>query len=169
MKFRYLSHGVHGAALTMFTFPGISSSNTVLPDFNKTCLSCSLFFVFQFTASVLTQCQKEYQKILRSWILPGPYIPQCTHEGKYEPMQCQGLYCYCVNEHGVELVGTRMDITEGKPKCRAGGNYFAPEFRGLSIAIWEKKLIRVLSQISHRKWGRFYYIDSIYKTRLGAC
>lgn len=50
-------------------------------------------------------------------------------------MQCQGLYCYCVNEHGVELVGTRMDITEGKPKCRAGGNYFAPEFRGLSIAI----------------------------------
>ncbi|XP_068710293.1 uncharacterized protein [Montipora foliosa] len=72
-------------------------------------------------ASKLTQCQREYQEILRSWIIPGPYIPQCTDDGRYEPIQCQGQYCYCVNEHGVELVRTRVHTTEGRPKCRNRG------------------------------------------------
>ncbi|KAJ7381089.1 hypothetical protein OS493_004687 [Desmophyllum pertusum] len=69
----------------------------------------------------LTPCQKEYQERLSSWLLPGPYIPQCTYKGTYEPIQCQGFYCYCVNEHGVELVDSRVDITEGQPKCSAAG------------------------------------------------
>lgn len=83
----------------------------------------SLYFLHS-TASPLTQCQKEYQEILRSWILPGPYIPQCTHDGRYEQVQCQRHYCYCVNENGVEYAGTRVDITEGRPKCHTGGDPF---------------------------------------------
>lgn len=64
----------------------------------------------------------EQQEILRSWILPGPYIPECADDGRYNPMQCQGQYCYCVNEYGVELVESRVHITEGKPHCYDGGN-----------------------------------------------
>ena len=83
-----------------------------------------LLYFLHSTASPLTQCQKEYQEILRSWILPGPYIPQCTHDGRYEQVQCQRHYCYCVNENGVEYAGTRVDITEGRPKCHTGGDPF---------------------------------------------
>ena len=83
-----------------------------------------LLYFLHSTASPLTQCQKEYQEILRSWILPGPYIPQCTHDGRYERVQCQGRYCYCVNENGVEYAGTRVDVTEGRPKCHTGGDPF---------------------------------------------
>lgn len=64
----------------------------------------------------------EQQEILRSWILPGPYIPECADDGRYNPIQCQGQYCYCVNEYGVELVESRVHITEGKPHCYDGGN-----------------------------------------------
>jgi len=68
-------------------------------------------------ASPLTQCEMEQQEILRSWIVPGPYIPECVDDGRYNPIQCQGQYCYCVNEYGVELVESRVHITEGKPHC----------------------------------------------------
>lgn len=85
--------------------------------------------LYPFLAAALTPCQREYQDRLRSWLLPGPYIPQCTYEGKYEPVQCQGFYCYCVNEHGVELVDSRVDITEGQPKCGAGGKKITEAFR----------------------------------------
>ncbi|PFX15746.1 Equistatin [Stylophora pistillata] len=74
------------------------------------------------SAASPTPCQEEYQERLRSWLLPGPHIPQCSHQGLYEPMQCYQSYCFCVNEHGVELVGSRIDITEGKPKCSNGGS-----------------------------------------------
>lgn len=79
--------------------------------------------LLHFVAASPTSCQTEYQERLRSWLLPGPYIPQCSHQGQYEPMQCYESYCFCVNEHGVELVGSRVDKTEGKPNCNDGGNY----------------------------------------------
>ena len=79
--------------------------------------------LLHFVAASLTSCQMEYQERLRNWLLPGPYIPQCSHQGQYEPMQCYESYCFCVNEHGVELVGSRVDKTEGKPNCNDGGNY----------------------------------------------
>ena len=80
-------------------------------------MACYVYSV----AAALTPCQKEYQDRLRSWLLPGPYIPQCTYDGKYEPVQCQGSYYYCVNEYGVELVDSRVDTIEGRPNCRDGG------------------------------------------------
>lgn len=78
------------------------------------------YIICPSSAASLTSCQMEYQERLRNWLLPGPYIPQCSHQGQYEPMQCYESYCFCVNEHGVELVGSRVDKTEGKPNCNDG-------------------------------------------------
>ena len=82
------------------------------------------FTTFSYIASPLTQCEMEQQEILRSWIVPGPYIPQCADDGRYNPIQCQGQYCYCVNGYGVELVESRVYITEGRPHCYDGGNIY---------------------------------------------
>lgn len=43
-------------------------------------------------------------------------IPKCSHEGEFEPIQCSneinGTECWCVDEYGVEISGTRRDTEE---------------------------------------------------------
>ena len=49
----------------------------------------------------------------------GCYIPQCTDDCNWEPMQCWGStgYCWCVDESGVELEGTSIPSWQGFPDC----------------------------------------------------
>jgi hypothetical protein len=49
----------------------------------------------------------------------GEFIPQCEEDGSYSPMQCWGStgYCWCVDEYGVEIVGTSLGPGEGLPNC----------------------------------------------------
>ena len=49
----------------------------------------------------------------------GCYIPQCTEECMWEPMQCWGStgYCWCVDENGVEIEGTSIPSWQGLPDC----------------------------------------------------
>ena len=49
----------------------------------------------------------------------GCYIPQCTEDCMWEPMQCWGStgYCWCVDESGVEIEGTSTPSWEGLPDC----------------------------------------------------
>ena len=49
----------------------------------------------------------------------GCYIPQCTEDCMWEPMQCWGStgYCWCVDENGVEIDGTSMPSWQGFPEC----------------------------------------------------
>ncbi len=51
--------------------------------------------------------------------VPGNFIPQCMVTGEYEKIQCHGSigHCWCVNEIGEELVGTRRGPGEGRPIC----------------------------------------------------
>uniref|UniRef100_T1JEZ8 Uncharacterized protein n=1 Tax=Strigamia maritima TaxID=126957 RepID=T1JEZ8_STRMM len=62
--------------------------------------------------------------------------PQCTREGLFEPIQCADGVCWCVDEFGVELAGTRdsnrriVDCTTAQPRetcmglmCRLGCDY----------------------------------------------
>lgn len=35
-------------------------------------------------------------------------IPTCRSDGSYEPVQCNGTICWCVDEFGTELVNTRV-------------------------------------------------------------
>ncbi|KAK2181081.1 hypothetical protein NP493_413g02087 [Ridgeia piscesae] len=52
----------------------------------------------------------------------GAYVPQCTDDGKYQKRQCHGStgYCWCVNEDGAEVDGTRKGPSEGPVECEEG-------------------------------------------------
>ena len=49
----------------------------------------------------------------------GCYIPQCTSDCEWEPMQCWSStgYCWCVDENGEEIDGTSTPSWEGFPDC----------------------------------------------------
>nr|XP_054758295.1 papilin-like [Lytechinus pictus] len=68
---------------------------------------------------VLTICQIHQQESLAtSGEAENRYIPECTSDGSYAPIQCyegQARYCWCVNEAGEEIPGTRRRGEE--PDC----------------------------------------------------
>ena len=49
----------------------------------------------------------------------GCYIPQCTENCEWEPMQCWSStgYCWCVDENGIEIEGTSTPSWQGMPDC----------------------------------------------------
>ncbi|XP_067847730.1 nidogen-2 [Heptranchias perlo] len=51
--------------------------------------------------------------------LVGMYIPWCDEEGNFRPLQCHGStgYCWCVDERGQEIPGTRTPPGTGQPSC----------------------------------------------------
>lgn len=54
--------------------------------------------------------------------MPGRFIPRCTTDGRYEGIQCEEATCYCVNEDGHEIHGTRTTLPE-RPDCSNIGRY----------------------------------------------
>ncbi|KAL1259661.1 hypothetical protein QQF64_010238 [Cirrhinus molitorella] len=44
-----------------------------------------------------------------------PYVPQCTEDGRYQEVQCQGSECWCVDSRGLEITGSRT--SGSKPRC----------------------------------------------------
>ena len=53
--------------------------------------------------------------------LVGAYVPQCNEDGTFQSEQCWGStgYCWCVDEYGKEIPGTKI---RGKPNCSKKGN-----------------------------------------------
>lgn len=60
-----------------------------------------------------------FQLVQNSQGLLGAIKPRCTDEGEYEPVQCQGSECWCVDVVGNEIVGTTTNLPN-KPKCPPG-------------------------------------------------
>ena len=61
----------------------------------------------------------------------GGYYPGCSTSGDFEPQQCNGStgYCWCVNQYGLELEGTRRGPTEKRVVC--SDSTPAPDRKGL--------------------------------------
>ena len=57
----------------------------------------------------------------------GCYIPQCTDNCEWEPMQCWSStgYCWCVDENGEEIEGTSMPSWQGEPNCEEFNSFLA--------------------------------------------
>ena len=80
-------------------------------------------FVFLIHFISVTKCQLAH--VEAGFVRDGEYTPQCTETGEYEKMQClKGNVgeCWCVNENGEELAGTRQK-GRGKPDCENGKKY----------------------------------------------
>ena len=52
--------------------------------------------------------------------LVGAFVPQCNADGSFNSEQCWGStgYCWCVDEYGKEIPGTKI---RGKPDCSKEG------------------------------------------------
>ncbi|XP_072842973.2 nidogen-2 isoform X1 [Pogona vitticeps] len=61
-----------------------------------------------------TMCERWRQSLLEHYGLhpqDDQYVPQCDSLGNFNPLQCHGNsgYCWCVDEHGREVQGTRSE------------------------------------------------------------
>uniref|UniRef100_A0A8V5H8H2 Uncharacterized protein n=1 Tax=Melopsittacus undulatus TaxID=13146 RepID=A0A8V5H8H2_MELUD len=71
----------------------------------------------------LTPC--EHARLHPREVPPGPspvsngHVPQCDEEGRYRPLQCHSStgYCWCVDESGQEIAGTRTAPGSTPPRC----------------------------------------------------
>ncbi|XP_020616993.1 nidogen-2-like [Orbicella faveolata] len=65
-----------------------------------------------------TECEKERKKAQQQHRI-GNYIPQCTADGSFVPVQCNGStgYCWCVDQDGNVFPGTMTPPGHGKPPC----------------------------------------------------
>jgi len=73
--------------------------------------------------SSTTALPKKHCEMLRDEksnpFLIGAYIPQCNEQGEYHPIQCHSStgHCWCVDNGGVEIVGTRVTAGHTRPTC----------------------------------------------------
>nr|XP_056707120.1 nidogen-2 [Euleptes europaea] len=74
-------------------------------------------------ASRLTRCEHErlYSSQQGSPIPGGPHVPQCDDQGNYRPLQCRSSTgeCWCVDEDGREISGSRTPPGASPPPCGA--------------------------------------------------
>nr|XP_003227637.2 PREDICTED: nidogen-2 [Anolis carolinensis] len=61
-----------------------------------------------------TMCERWRQSLLEHYggnPQDDQYVPQCDSQGHFNPLQCHGNsgYCWCVDEHGREVQGTRSE------------------------------------------------------------
>lgn len=64
----------------------------------------------------------------------GTFIPSCDEDGYYRRAQCEpgGGECWCVDQHGVELTGTRGHGSPDCGECRGGSPPPTPPREGHS-------------------------------------
>ncbi|XP_065054572.1 uncharacterized protein LOC135683288 isoform X1 [Rhopilema esculentum] len=61
----------------------------------------------------LTKCQKELEASAKE--PSGSFVAECTRDGGYKDTQCHDGNCWCVDEKGIEIDGTRTEF--GHPDC----------------------------------------------------
>uniref|UniRef100_A0A158Q7V6 Thyroglobulin type-1 domain-containing protein n=1 Tax=Elaeophora elaphi TaxID=1147741 RepID=A0A158Q7V6_9BILA len=45
------------------------------------------------------------------------YVPKCAVDGQFENIQCDDDFCWCVDEKGIEIIGTKTARKTGSPNC----------------------------------------------------
>ena len=77
-----------------------------------------IIFIFFFSTILLGQTPC-LDAVANATGLIGEFVPQCEEDGSYSPIQCWAStgYCWCVDEYGVEIIGTSTGPGEGLPDC----------------------------------------------------
>ena len=78
-------------------------------------------FIIVFLSLIYSQdcCEVQSSATDECGGLTGCYIPQCSEDCNWVPMQCWGStgYCWCVDNNGIEIDGTNTPSWEGFPDC----------------------------------------------------
>lgn len=92
---------------------------------NTTALQWVFIYVYCTLKGKEPACKKTRDKILASFPQPPPgmFVPQCREDGGYQDSQCHGStgFCWCVDEYGNELTGTRV---RGTLNCSGAFMYY---------------------------------------------
>jgi len=65
------------------------------------------FFSFPVDPSANTACLRQQFLARRNKRL-GVFVPRCLPDGGYDKVQCHGSVCFCMDEEGEEVPGTRV-------------------------------------------------------------
>ena len=66
-----------------------------------------------------TECRRHFKTALLR-LLPGRFVPRCKADGSYDPTQCVGSVCLCVDSRGIAIPGTSK-ARFIKPNCESQG------------------------------------------------
>nr|UZF13190.1 saxiphilin [Epipedobates tricolor] len=72
-----------------------------------------------------TPCMRHRQSVLEGKKMKiGAFVPKCDEKGNYAPKQCHGSsgYCWCLNENGEEIEGTRTPPGTKSLTCEDAAN-----------------------------------------------
>ena len=69
-------------------------------------ISNSNWSLFLADPSANTPCLRRQLEARRNKRL-GVFVPRCLTDGSYAKVQCHGSICFCMNEEGEEVPGTR--------------------------------------------------------------
>ena len=114
--YRY-NHKINGmifAACKLLSLKNAAKSLAFISHFY-----CTIFLRFLEANSL---CWARYQQNIRSGS-SASHVPWCKSDGSFSPLQIQGSQFFCINERGDEIAGTSVDVSLGRPDCRAAGEF----------------------------------------------
>ncbi|CAE1176952.1 unnamed protein product [Acanthosepion pharaonis] len=82
--------------------------NLVCSKHTMTCIKPLNLFV--------DKCNEERSKAMLK-MLPGAFLPRCSADGSYAPVQCRGSVCKCVTKDGEEINGFQGRIHDNDMNC----------------------------------------------------
>lgn len=62
------------------------------------------FFIESDPNRLPTPCEKQREAALQG--SADAFAPYCRRDGSFDPIQCKGLMCYCVDNNGKAIKGT---------------------------------------------------------------
>ena len=81
--------------------------------------TCSVLSFLLQVVKRQTECRRHFKTALLR-LLPGRFVPRCKADGNYDPTQCVGSVCLCVDSRGIAIPGTSK-ARFIKPNCESQG------------------------------------------------
>lgn len=105
-------------------------------------------FVIHFFLKVKRQpeCRRHFKAALLR-LLPGRFVPRCKADGSYDPTQCAGSVCLCVDSRGIAIPGTSKARFK-QQNCESQGKIVLLQLQKILVWLFLEE-DRLLSYFKH--------------------